>query len=67
MYSIQNTPTDSSSSTPLTMKNRAIGLFDDDNDDDDLFSLKVTPESKSSNAKTSEPSKVNVSVSIYGI
>ena len=60
MYSIQNTPTDSSSGTPLSMKNRVFD--DDDNDDDDLFSLKVAPESKSSNVKTSEPSKVNVCV-----
>ena len=61
IYSIQRTPTDSSSGTPTTMKKQAASLFD--SDDDDLFGAPgVVPEARSSNAKAGEPSKVNISV-----
>ena len=65
IYSIQITSTNSSSGTPSAIKKPTAnqrGLFDDDEDDDvdEVFrtSKSTRLESKSSSAKTSEPSEV---------
>ena len=71
-YSIQKASTDSPSGTPSAIKKPKAnqrGLFDDDEDDDidEVFqaSKSTRLESKSSSAKTSQPSEVHLSVFLY--